>query len=358
MNKRYLLLFFYAFLLFSLTFAEDYSDEFKSAYKYAYEKWITTTSSIDKANMCWSITRIELAKMISEFSINVLWLQPDKSKDCNFYDTSPDLDKQYNYWVTKVCQLWLMWIYDDWLQADYFNPRKNVTRWERATILSRAIRLSEWKNVIKNGDPFYKPHIKFLFSKWIIDSYDNPSPKSEEKRWNVMSMLYKSEPSNIILVNYATWYTKLNPNQIYYNKYYWIKIEHYWDFPYIIEASSWDINFYSFIPERYWDNKLYSDHLPECRETAKRFNETWLLLHIESWETTKKWLDDYESVIEWSRNSSQTINPTSKWYIIYQQPWDWIQESPYEYIGKSNEEYNSYRGIFRKIVWDIKVIDM
>jgi hypothetical protein len=38
MNKKYLLLLLYVFLLFSITIAKDYSDEFKNAYKYAYEK--------------------------------------------------------------------------------------------------------------------------------------------------------------------------------------------------------------------------------------------------------------------------------------------------------------------------------
>ncbi len=358
MIKKYvLLLIIMLSSIVSATLAEDYSAEFKNAYKYAYEKWITTMDSISKANMYWSITRIEMAKMISEFSIDVLWLQLDKTKDCNFYDVSSDLDKQYAYWVTKVCQLWLMWIYDDWTRSDYFNPKRTVTRWEWATILSRAIRLSERKSVIKNGDPFYKPHINFLFSKWIVISYDNPSPKSEEKRWNVMSMLFKSEQDNIILVNYATWYTKLKPNQIYYNKYYWIQFEHYGNYPCLVEILPWEIRFYSFIPEKYWDYKLYSDYIGELKENAKFFNEEWLLIHIESWEFTKKWLDDYESVIEWLEDQSTSINPTSKWYIIYQEPWMSIQEPPYEYFGKENMNPYDYWGKFREVVWDFTLIE-
>ena len=170
-------------------------------------------------------------------------------------------------------------------------------------------------------------------------------------------MLFKSEQDNIILVNYATWYTKLKPNQIYYNKYYWIQFEHYGNYPCLVEILPWEIRFYSFIPEKYWDYKLYSDYIGELKENAKSFNEEWLLIHIESWEFTKKWLDDYESVIEWLEDQSTSINPTSKWYIIYQEPWMSIQEPPYEYFGKENMNPYDYWGKFREVVWDFTLIE-
>lgn len=360
MNKKYLLLLLYVFLLFSITIAKDYSDEFKNAYKYAYEKWITTTSSIDKANMCWSITRIELAKMVSEFSINVLWLQPNEKINCNFYDIPPDLDKQYNYWVTKVCQLWLMWIYDDWEKADYFNPRKNVTRGQWATILSRAINQAKWRKKITNWDPFYKPHLKYLIANWIIDSYDGPSPNSIEKRWEVMSMMYKADPENMVVVNHSQWYTKLKPNQSYYNKYYGFRIEHYnGDYPYFVTVWSGDywlfVNVHQVIPEKFWDYEISHDYndifINEYKKEAESFNESWLVLFVESRSMTKKWYEDYQSAIEWIEDQYMLPIPTSKWYIIYQEPGAYVQDSPYEYVGKEKNNLDEYVYVLWEIIW-------
>ena len=283
MNKKYILLLISAFsCIFSIAIAENYTDWFRNAYNYAYEKWVTTMNSISKANMYWSITRIEMAKMISEFSINVLWLKPDETKNCNFYDTDPDLDKQYNNWVTKACQLWLMWIYDDWEKSDYFNPKKTVTRWEWATILSRAIRLSEWKKVIKNWDPFYKPHINFLLLKWIINSYDNPSPKLEEIRWNVMLMLYKTDPKNTIIVNNSTWVTNLKAWQIYRNDYFDIQITSDSKRPRLVSIEdSYDedrkstfyvVNIFNYVEENFDTLKLADYNIEEFQKSIIRLD--------------------------------------------------------------------------------------
>lgn len=53
--------------LFSLTFA--YSLEEKQAYNYAYQNWITTMPTIERANMWWNLKRIEMAKMLSNYAI-------------------------------------------------------------------------------------------------------------------------------------------------------------------------------------------------------------------------------------------------------------------------------------------------
>jgi uncharacterized lipoprotein NlpE involved in copper resistance len=52
--------------------AENYSEEFKQAYSFAYKNGITTTNSIEKAQMDSPLTRIAMAKMLSQFAMNVL----------------------------------------------------------------------------------------------------------------------------------------------------------------------------------------------------------------------------------------------------------------------------------------------
>jgi hypothetical protein len=59
--------------------------------------------------MNWDITRIELSKMISNYAIKTLKKKWDTSKKCVFTDVTPELDKQYDNWVTNACQLGLMW---------------------------------------------------------------------------------------------------------------------------------------------------------------------------------------------------------------------------------------------------------
>ena len=176
---------------FSTLSAVNYTTEEQDAYSYAYDIWVTTVETIDKANIRWPLTRVAMAKMISNFAINVLWLKPDTSADCTFQDVSSSLDAQYNNWVTQACQLWLMWIWNDWKKSWTFNPNWTVTRWQRATAFSRALSKANW-DIVKEWDPYYKSHMEYLQSRWIIKDVNNPRYDSSEKRWNVMIMMYRA----------------------------------------------------------------------------------------------------------------------------------------------------------------------
>lgn len=136
-------------------------------------------SSIGKANMRWNITREEMAKMISNYAINILWKTPDTSKPCLFLDSNinPDL-VQY---VTESCQLWLM---GQWVTS--FKPKDFVTRAEFWTVLSRALRWNknEW------WITYYQNHLKALKAEWIMNNIS--SPMNKEIRWYVMLMLMRS----------------------------------------------------------------------------------------------------------------------------------------------------------------------
>ena len=128
----------------------DYSSEEKAAYTWAYNNWITTMSTIDKADMKWNVTRIALAKMISNYAVKTLKKKWDTTKKCVFTDVTSDLDKQYDKWVTNACQLWLM---GQWITK--FRPYDPVTRAEFWTILSRLLYWDKynWWN------PYYQNHL-------------------------------------------------------------------------------------------------------------------------------------------------------------------------------------------------------
>lgn len=192
MKKNFIVLWFFWLLFFSVCcLADNYSSEYQNAYRYAYTNWITTAKTIDKANMNWTLTRIAMAKMVSQYAMNVLLLEPDTTVKCLFSDVSSSLDAQYDNWVTLACQLWLMWIWDDGKISKNFKPNDIVTRWQWATVFSRALSRANG-DIVAEGTPFYKPHLNYLQSKWIIKSIINPSHNANEKRWNVMIMMMRS----------------------------------------------------------------------------------------------------------------------------------------------------------------------
>ena len=167
------------FTILSCCFADTYTQELKDAYNRAYSKSITTQPTIDSANMKGKITREEMAKMITNYAINILWKTPDTTKSCYFIDSNinPDLIQ----YVTKSCQLWLM---GQWVTS--FRPKDNVTRAEFWTVLSRALwwSLNEWWST------YYQNHLKALKAEWIMNNISSPMDK--EIRWYVMLMMMRS----------------------------------------------------------------------------------------------------------------------------------------------------------------------
>ena len=171
------------FLIFCISLVNaGYVEEYSSAYTWAFNNWITTQNTFDKANMYWSISRIELSKMISNYAINVLNKKPDTSKKCKFNDISDNLNEQYDNWVTNACQLWLMW---QWITN--FRPKDKVTRAEFWTILSRLL----YWNKYNWWTPYYKKHINQLYIRWIMTNISNVT--WNELRGNVMVMLKRSQ---------------------------------------------------------------------------------------------------------------------------------------------------------------------
>ena len=158
-----------------------FSQEFVDAYNFAYKNWITTKSSIYDAKMYSPLTRIQMAKMLSNYAINVLWKEPDVSKwVVKFDDVSNNLNKEYGNAVILAYQLWIMW---QNIKNNKFKPYNEVTRAEFATALSRLLYWTEdWKN------KYYDPHIIKLYGEWIINKTD---PLIKEKRGYVMIMLLR-----------------------------------------------------------------------------------------------------------------------------------------------------------------------
>ena len=166
---------------------KDFSQEFIDAYNFAYKNWITTKKSIYDAKMYSPLTRIQMAKMLSNYAINVLWKEPDISKwVIKFKDVSDKLNKEYDNAVNLAYQLGIMW---QNIKNNKFRPYDEVTRAEFATALSRLLYWTkDWKWQIK----YYEPHISKLHNEWIIN---RTNPTIKEKRWYIMIMLMRIEVS-------------------------------------------------------------------------------------------------------------------------------------------------------------------
>jgi len=163
----------------------DFTPEFKEAYNYAKENWITTKSSIESANMYGNLTRIQMAKMLSNYAINVMWLKPDETRVNKFKDVSDKLDEEYNNAVTLSYQLWIMWIN---MPNNKFRPHDNVPRAEFVAAFSRMLfNTSDWE--YKSTSKYYVHHMEKLKSEKILT---NDNPTMIERRWYVMLMLMRS----------------------------------------------------------------------------------------------------------------------------------------------------------------------
>ena len=163
---------------------QNYTQEFIDAYNFAYKNWITSKLSIEDAKMFSPLTRIQMAKMLSNYAINVLWKHPDISKwTIKFDDVSNKLNKKYDNAVNLAYQLGIMW---QNIKNNKFRPYDEVTRAEFATALSRLLYWTmDWKWIFK----YYDPHINKLYNEWIIDK---TNPNIKEKRWYVIIILMRS----------------------------------------------------------------------------------------------------------------------------------------------------------------------
>jgi hypothetical protein len=135
--------------------------------------------------MNWNLTRIQMAKMLSQYAINVLWQTPDTSKTIKFNDVTDKKNADYDNGVTLAYQLWIMW---QNMKDNKFRPNDEVSRAEFVTALSRLLySTSDWE--YKSTSKYYTHHMEKLVSEWIITN-DNPTMK--EKRWYVMIMLMRA----------------------------------------------------------------------------------------------------------------------------------------------------------------------
>lgn len=162
--RKYLLGVWILFVSLS-SFLFAYDQELIGAYNYAYNVGITTMPTIDQANMNGKLIRAHMAKMMSNYATEILNLVPNTWKVCNFDDLSGQTE-EIKWFITKSCQLWLMWVW-----VSNFNPQWDVTRAQFGTVLSRAV----YGEMYNGWDPFYVKHLDALKADWIMNDISTPN---------------------------------------------------------------------------------------------------------------------------------------------------------------------------------------
>lgn len=155
--------------------------EYYNSYEWAYTNKIIWKTGI---NIDWferTLTRIETARLLSNFAMNVLWMVPDESRTIVFKDVSRYLDKSFNESVSMAYKLWIMWIN---MPKNRFIPFGVVSRAEFVTALSRMMYWTvDWTDI------YYSTHINLMNDLWVIQ---NVTPDMKETLWYVLIMLKRA----------------------------------------------------------------------------------------------------------------------------------------------------------------------
>jgi len=161
-----------------------YPSELNQAYQFAFEHWITTQSTIQKANMGGVLIRSHMAKIMVNYAINILWKTLDTWVVCDFEDIQNE-SSEMRFYAKWACQLGIMWVKSDGSPASVFNPMWVVTRAEFGTALSRLLYWS-----LYNGwSPYHVTHLSALKRAGIMK---NILSTNKEIRGYVMLMLMRA----------------------------------------------------------------------------------------------------------------------------------------------------------------------
>ena len=161
--------------------------EMQELYIRAYEKGLTTMPSLEEARMDHTITRAELAKIITLYATKFHNKTPDTTKtQCGEYKDLNTTNAELAGYVVQACELGLMGYWSNGVVTkEYFSPNGVVTRAEVATILSRLLRGTKYLG--SNEENWYQGHLSALKSEQIIQT--DIAPSTPELRGNVFIML-------------------------------------------------------------------------------------------------------------------------------------------------------------------------
>lgn len=165
--------------------------ELEKAYCFARKNNITTIDGLERANATWSLIRQDLAKMMVNFSINVLDNTWTITQVCEqSYNDIQWVSLELKQYIKLWCSMWIMWLQSDWkTPLVSFRSTDTVTRAEFGTVLSRVLYGNTYDVWLKTNINWYEKHLQNLYGQWFIKNIVWNWPSYIEKRWNTWIVL-------------------------------------------------------------------------------------------------------------------------------------------------------------------------
>lgn len=175
-------------------------EELNDAFQRSYDLNITNKCPIDEARLEHPLIRMEAAKMMTMFTVQVIGIYPDTHKVwCDTFTDTQQLSSEMKFFTKTACQLNLMGLKSDGQTPDkQFNPYDQVNRAQFGTILSRLIYGNKY-NIYSGEDTQYKwyeKHLQALNKDTIMKKIQDPF--MIEQRWRVMLMLYRIYQKDLV----------------------------------------------------------------------------------------------------------------------------------------------------------------
>lgn len=158
------------------------------AYLFACNHKITTKPSIDMSLFSGTVSRRDIAKMMTNFATEILGKKIDETKTCLFTDIKNE-DSEAQGYITKVCQLGIMWYQGDGkTQQQLFQPNEILTRAQFGTIISRLLRGNTNNTTATDTAQWYTHHLDALLKAGFISNID---PDLIEERIYIWTILQR-----------------------------------------------------------------------------------------------------------------------------------------------------------------------
>lgn len=153
-----------------------YTEEVKKAYKWAYENDVTTIQTLDNARPEEELLRWQMAKILVNYAINVLWKEITSIPSyCSWDDDEEWPNEEIKSYWKKACALWIMGV-----NVKSFNPMWKVSRAQFWTALSRLL---WWDKNNATWDNYYEWHLSALKWNGYLDNITSPKERTEKRQW-------------------------------------------------------------------------------------------------------------------------------------------------------------------------------
>jgi len=163
----------------NITFAQEIDE----AVTFMHDKGLTKYVAVTEYNPDGLLTREQAAKMLVQFSTDVLGKTTESNQICNFSDLN-QADTEFQDYISKACKLWIFkWKIVKWVLV--FDPKANISRAEFITVVIRVVK---WM-MDETTSPWW---IKYYEAGRDAGIVTNPEITVNITRWDSALILYRT----------------------------------------------------------------------------------------------------------------------------------------------------------------------